>query len=57
MTFDDPDEVLTQLKTLAWILSNMDPYGTLCDEYRQGLYMLTSMIADNVESMAAKLKN
>ena len=51
MKFNEPNEVMTQLRTFVWLLGNINKNNALSEDCTFGLYMLGEMIADNVEAM------
>jgi hypothetical protein len=54
--FDDPTEVIAQLKALSWMLGQAHVFGTIDEKHTHGLYCIIDMIGDNAESMIAKLE-
>ena len=54
--FNMPCEVMTQIRTFAWLLSNMYHNETVSKDQAYGLYLFAEMIADNVESMIDELE-
>lgn len=54
--FNAPCQVMTQIRTFAWLLQNMYHGEMVSEDQAYGLYLFAEMIADNVESMIGKLE-
>jgi hypothetical protein len=52
--YDDPGEVMAQLRTFAWLLGSMNTESEITENQTFGLYLLANMIGDNVKSMIEK---
>ena len=53
--FDSPEEVMAQIDTMGYLLSNIDTQSVLTKKITFGLQCLMYMIGDNVKSMIIKL--
>ena len=54
--FTAPCKVMTQIRTLGWLLSNIHSGEFVTEDQAYGLGMYSEMIAENIQSMISKLE-
>ena len=54
LSFTEPHEVIKQIRTFAWLLSNLNQDNDVTRDYADGFLMFGNMIADNLEAMTGK---
>ncbi|GHV77156.1 hypothetical protein AGMMS49942_19770 [Spirochaetia bacterium] len=56
MLYTDPDEVIAEVDTWAWLVGNLPNENQVCDDNVYGLYLIGNMIAQNVKTAIKDLR-